>query len=700
MTRCDLHFFLAGGFAALLLILFSSGPFSSSAEAADFKLGSVDVKFDNTVSFGLGIRTSGRDCSFIGLDNGGCTSTGNVRSNNQGKGGNGYEFQVNFDDGNINTGRWEPYSIVAKLVSELELRYENYGAFIRGKFYYDYWGSEELGRNGGRFGMRPLSDAWRGTQVRKANNGAGHGAKLLDAFVFANWNMGDSSLSLRAGNQVVNWGESLFIQGGVNSFLPIDVGAIRTPGSELRDAYQPAPMLYASLTLPDGFGLEGFYQLASMRTTLDSCGTFFSTNDGFCQGGAYIMNGFEYNHPVAALGGAPSQLVPGLILPRIESQYARNSGQFGVKGSYFADWLNDGTDLALYFVNFHSPMPIGTFTATTTPFNAAQVCAGVGVPLAAPAAACLSPAVVPAILLAGAGSKYSLTQYPEDIRMFSMSFNTSLSDFLFLGGTALSGEFSYSPNMAFQVADTEVNANDLALVKLDALAAVAAAGGTVMDANIAAALAGTSTLLTSGRALTPRGAVIRGYDRENVITGQISTISTLQGSNPVTEFLGADTVPILFNLGFQALPNLDSRYLLVPRGSAYHYNALVDGLLGSGACPGLTGTPPQGTCGSVNYASSFSWGYRLALIAQYNNAFNTAWSVSPTIQWAHDVKGYSAGPIGPGFIEGKKSVSLGVSASLLNTWQASVQWTSSFGNKLQNFAYDKDFATVTVSYSF
>ncbi len=523
---------------------------------------------------------------------------------------------------------------------------------------------------------------------------------MLDAFVFATWDLGNTDLSVRAGNQVVNWGESLFIQGGVNSFLPIDVGAIRTPGSELKDAYQPAPMLYAAFTFPEGFGLEGFYQLASMRTTLDSCGTFFSTNDGYCQGGAYIMNGFEYGNPVPAAGGFPSQFVNGVFIRRVPSQYAKNSGQFGIKGSYFAEWLNDGTELGLYFVNFHSPMPIGTFTATTSPFNAAQVCAGAGVPLGAPAAACLSSAVVPALLINGAASKTTLLQYPEDIRMFSMSFNTSLSDFLFLGGTALSGEFSYSPNMPFQVSDTEINANDLALAKTDILAATAMAGGTVLAANIASALGSSSTALTSGRALTPRGGVIPGYDREHVITGQISTVSTLQGSNPVTEFLGADTIPILFNLGFQYLPELDSKYLLIPRGGAYHQNALVDRLLGSGVCPGLTGTPFTGTCNNVKYASSFSWGYRLALVAQYNNAFNTAWSVSPTIQWAHDVSGYSAGPIGPGFVEGKKSVTLGVSASLMNQWQASLQWTSSFGNKLQNNAYDKDFATVTVSYSF
>jgi len=127
-------------------------------------------------------------------------------------------------------------------------------------------------------------------------------------------------------------------------------------------------------------------------------------------------------------------------------------------------------------------------------------------------------------------------------------------------------------------------------------------------------------------------------------------------------------------------------------------------MLGSGACPGGPATNAlnlsTASCPGAQYASTFSWGYRLIATAQYNNAFNTAWTVSPSIQWAHDVSGYSAGPTGPGFIEGRKAVTLGVSGSLQNTWTVSANWTSSFGNKFQNMMYDKDFAQVNVSYAF
>ena len=706
MITRNLRSLLVGAVAAIGLVA-STGV----ASAVQFKFGDVNATLDSTVSIGMGVRTSGIDCSKIALDNGGCTTTGAAESHGGGAPGSGYAYGVNNDDGNINSRQWNPFTTVAKITSELQLDWKNYGAFIRGKAYYDYWGAQQQGTRSAGYGVRPLDDAWRGNGITDNNNGAGHGFKLLDAFVYGNFTVAGQALNVRLGNQVVNWGESLIFQGGINSFLPLDVSAIRTPGSQLKEAYQPAPMIYAQLGLPGNFGIEAFYEFAWSRTRLDSCGTFFSQNDGYCEGGAYIMNVFEYNHSVAALGGIPSQSYQGVIVPRIESQYARNSGQWGVKGSYYADWLNDGTDLGVYFTNFHANLPIGTFTAAGVPgVNGADFCAGAvagagGNPAATSVAACLSSPLASAVLIGGAhgGEIRTLAQYPEDIHMFGVSFNTTIADLL--GGTAVSGELTYSPNMPFQVADTTINANSLALNLTDQLADYITAhpGNTIAQAQAALAGDTPTTVLTNGRPLVGAGQVNPGYDRHRVMTGQIYTISTLATSNPVTEFLGADLVPLIANVGFQYL-NGTHKNLAVPMSGSYSNNAIVDYMLGSGACPGGPATNAlnlsTASCPDAQFASTFSWGYRLIATANYNNAFNTAWTVSPSIQWAHDVSGYSAGPTGPGFIEGRKAVTLGVSGTLQNTWTVSANWTSSFGNKFQNMMYDKDFAQLNVSYSF
>lgn len=697
---------------------------TGAANAAQYNFGDVKATLDSTVSVGTGIRTSGIDCQNVALDNGGCTTTGAKAT--AASGGSGYDAGVNNDDGNINSRRWNPYSTIAKITSELQLDWQNYGAFIRAKAYYDYWGARQQGTRSAGYGVRPLDDSMRTDEVTKGNNMAGHGFKLLDAFVYGKFDVGSLPLNVRLGNQVVNWGESLIIQGGLNSFLPLDVGAIRTPGAQLKDAYLPAPMIYAQLGLPANFGVEAFYEFGWQRTRIDSCGTFFSGSDAFCEGGAYVMNAREFNHPFP-LGGL-TQNFPGVMLPRIPGDYARDQGQYGVKGSYYADWLNDGTDMGLYYLNFHSNLPIGTFSAAKSEFtaldgttqisNAATGCANALVAVgavpnvatalaAAPAGSCLAGSPLAGLaLLGGASTKGSVVQYVEDIHMLGFSFNTTLADFL--GGSAFSGELAFSPNMPFQVADPEINASDLDQAKLSQAVAyiVANPGNTLGQLNTYLNSIPAAPILTGGRPLTTPGAHTLGYDRESVLTGQISTISTLSTSNPLTSALGADLIPVVFNIGFQYLPSLDEHqnHLALPRSGNYHDQPLVEWALGSGVgCSLLQTKLPVGAgnkCSDAQYATSFSSGYRLILPVQYNNAFNTAWTVTPSIQWAQDLTGYSAGPTGPGFIKGRKTITLGVAGSLQNTLNVSVNWTSSFGNKFQNLMYDKDFAQFNISYAF
>lgn len=270
-----------------------------------------------------------------------------------------------------------------------------------------------------------------------ARNAAGRGFDLLDAFVYGNFQVGDQYLTLRAGQQVVNWGESLFIQGGINSYVPLNVAALRTPGSEIKKALLPVPAIYANLSLPENFSLEAFYMMDWKQTQLDPVGTFFSGSDFFGPGGMYAQLGGEY----------PG----GVSLNRIDSDDPSRQGQFGVKIGHYADWLNQGTDLALYYTRFHSHLPILTFTEgnlgaiPTSPANVAQACAVLGTPTPIACQANLNT-----IIGAAASSLNYLDQYVEGIDQYGMSFNTSIPVF---GGTAFSGEVAYSPNMPFQHTD-------------------------------------------------------------------------------------------------------------------------------------------------------------------------------------------------------------------------------------------------------
>lgn len=638
---------------------------AGTAQAVEFKFGEATLLVDNTASIGIGVRASGQNCQNVNTANGGCTVDNGSTT--------GISFGVNDDDGNVNTDRGDIYSTPVKLTTDFELRYQNFGAFVRTKVFYDYWVNEELGDSNGRFGKRPITDGRRGDKARKFG---GRGADILDAFVFANFDVGGNPVTLRAGKQVINWGESLFIQGGVSSYLPVDVSALRTPGSELKEAYLPVPAVYASIALPGAISVEAFWQFDWKRTRLDACGTFFSGTDAACEGGAYVMNAGEY--PTAPI-----------LIPRQESDEGDDTGTFGVAFKHYATWLNNGTDLGFYYVRQSLTAPIGTFTlgdfsAGTAglpggPYpNAGALCAAAipGFNPLTDVPACLANPLFLGGFVGAANTKTYLTQYVNDVDSFGFSFNTSIP---LLGGSALSGELNYTPDMPFALNDVSINCQDLEASGIQALFGLARACRPDAPTGYAP------------------GDTIQGYDYEKSLTGQIGMISTLSGSNPVVDVFGGDILILVANAGFQYIPDLDSvnnRYA-IPRSAISNPNLATNTILGNDGCKASNG----GYC-EPTFADSFSWGYRLATSVDYNNAFGTAWTVSPSIQWAHDVSGYSAGPIGPGFVEGKKTISLGVTAALQSTWRASIQYTNSFGNEFRNFSADKDFTTMTVSYAF
>ncbi len=86
-------------------------------------------------------------------------------------------------------------------------------------------------------------------------------------------------MHLRGGNQVINWGEGLFFQNGLNSINPVDLAALRRPGSQLKEALLPVPLLFANFGITDSLNLEVFYQLQWRETVLEGCGTYFASND-------------------------------------------------------------------------------------------------------------------------------------------------------------------------------------------------------------------------------------------------------------------------------------------------------------------------------------------------------------------------------------------------------------------------------------
>ncbi len=654
MERKRKHHWWSRGLAAALgaALVFGGG---APAGAFQFEYGELLGNLDTTLSYGLSYRTQSRDERLIGIANG------------------GRAFSVNADDGNLNysTGI---FSNVVRATSELELRYRSYGTFVRGTAFYDFE-NENSSRE-----RTPLS--------REALDLVGSDAKLLDAFVWGSFNPAGRPLQLRLGEQVVSWGESTFIPNGLNVINPVDVNVLRQPGSELREAFLPEGMAWASLGLTENVTLEGLYLYDWDRTDLDPPGSYWSTNDFVGDGGFKVLFGF---------GGVPDNGVAPvdqtfLAVPRGADRTPSDSGQWGVALRYFAPWLND-TEFGFYFLNYHSRLPvISAQTGTASGAGqavavgaAAQVLGQTGDPVAAVAAGtaagvnvgaspeqaqAAATAGVQAAATGGAAAATALAtdfyartaryiiEYPEDVKLFGISFNTMLHQ----SGIALQGEVSHRRDMPLQVDDVE-----LLFAALGPINPAIAANNQVGDF--------TNQFAT----------YIPGFILRNVTQVQ-ATATKVFGP-----LLRANQFVVVGEAGVMRVHNMPDKGVLrlESPGTFISGNAALASFHG----PAAGQIEP-----SSAFADATSWGYRVVGRLDYNNAIG-AINLSPRLAWAHDVQGNSPGPGGP-FLEGRKAITAGLGATYLQSWGADLSYTSYFGAGRYNLINDRDYVAFSVRYSF
>jgi len=469
---------------ALAVALGTAAP----AYAVTFNIGEIEGQFDSSMSIGASWSTTDRDMDLVGSANGG---TG---------------FTQTGDDGRLNFKKGETFSKIFKGIHDLELRYGDSGAFIRGKYWYDF----ELKDEDRLF--KDISDSNRKEAAQSS------GAQILDAFLYHNYYVGDLPGTVRLGKQVVSWGESTFIGNSINSINPLDAAAFRRPGAEIKEGLIPVNMLYVSQSLTDQLSMETFYQLEWDQTIVDNCGTFFAGADVVadgCDTNYNILDAATVNSLLAlpaatraALGINVEQ--EGLLVRRGGDRDARDSGQYGVAFR----WLADSAEYGAYFMNYHSRTP----NLNVRNANAAAI-----------GAALATPALASPILLSN--GEYFL-EYPEDIRLYGASFSTTLPT-----GTAWSGEVSYRPNLPIQINSTDITG------RLARTVATAAAIGGATGGAAGAAAAG----------LAQAGVESRGYNRKEVT--QLQTTFT----HFFDQVLGAGRVTVVGELGYTHVGGLESK---------------------------------------------------------------------------------------------------------------------------------------------
>ncbi|SUD33317.1 type V secretory pathway, adhesin AidA [Pseudomonas fluorescens] len=614
--------------ARLPLAVSLASTLAGPAFGVSFNIGEVEGSFDSSLSVGASWSTAKPDRDLIGVNNGG-------------KG-----LSQTSDDGHLNFKRGETFSKIFKGIHDLELKYGDTGVFVRGKYWYDF----ELKDESREF--KDISDHNRKEGAKSS------GGQILDAFVYHNYSIADAPGSVRFGKQVVSWGESTFIGGGINSVNPIDVSAFRRPGAEIKEGLIPVNMFYVSQSLTDNLSAEAFYQLEWDQTVTDNCGTFFSQPDVIADGCSDNLPLLSKRSVVAAGGGMPLMNAfgvnineEGVLVKRGPDRDARDSGQFGVAMHYNFEPLD--TEFGAYFMNYHSRAPIFSARgASAATYRAANALTTV------PGASQLRPLIV-------AGNSSYFVEYPEDIRLYGLSFSTTLAT-----GTAWSGELSYRPNAPVQLNTTDI------------------------------LYAGVTPLLGLEAASPLKGAAdqdLNGYRRKEVT--QFQTTFT----HFFDQVMGASRLTLVGEVGVTHVGGLESsnkaRYGRDPvfgPGRGALCATLNSGTI-AGAGPGTDASNRTANCNNDGFTTATSWGYRGRAIWEYPDVFAGV-NLKPNVAWSHDVNGYSPGP-GGNFEEGRKAVSLGLDAEYQNTYTASLAYTNFFGGDY-NTSVDRDFVALSFGANF
>ena len=367
--------------------------------------GGTEIDFSSTLSFGAQVRLGKPLRDTIGNDNGGNVPTGTKLGaqingpGNEGAANPDFNF-LNGDDGNLNYKRGDVVSAPLKGTHEFGLKStDGWRALVRASWLKDF----------------KTGDTRRTELSEDAKDIAVTNWTWLDAWLSKDFKVLDErNATLRVGNQVLSWGEDIFIIGGINQINAFDLRKLRTPGAQVKEILRPAPMVSLNMGLTDTLSAEAYYQWKWNAFRFDPVGTFFSGADvvGAGQRPAYIpssaLTGFALCTPPTPCGDIGAGIQPGVNVVPFEGDRNPPKGQqFGLATRLKPK--GGDTEYGLYYQRYHDKLPFTTLF--TDPAYAAFNAANIGY----------------------------YNEYGKDKNLFGASFNTKV------GPVAVGGEISYRP---------------------------------------------------------------------------------------------------------------------------------------------------------------------------------------------------------------------------------------------------------------
>jgi hypothetical protein len=714
---------------------------AGNALADDFDLGwGITGNYKNRLSEGLIWRTDKPDSTLIYKDNlspGLCGNTtlanscysfnGDISANDRLVRAPGAYSGANKDDAEFNYRQGGLVAAMSKMSSELSL---SYGEFVFKVGALGFFDPSQY-----RFTEQHPDTSFQpanGLRPSPVGGSIGRDWILKDLLLSGKFNVLDHDFTASVGYQHIRWGESTLV--ALNSLSEINAPDLRVlyqPGTFISEIFRPTPAVLISTPLVENVSLDLTYLLDWEGVALPGGGTLFAPFDSLYKGTALLSLGQFHEDPdcrqrLPNVGADLSDTCETVAFDQ-NMGHPRHQGQFGGKLTWYAADLNGGTEFGFYFLNYHSRLPIASLVAanhscikdTTTDLTQAVVdCQGFKtIPTG------LEPAPIDTAKL--------FLEYPQDIQMYGMSFNTNAGKF------SLSGEISYRPNLPVQVQETDLvfaalqpalpkhdiylglqtlqqlSAQGLVNLGLDPVtAAQTVSSPKTIDLITNVALNPTTNfyLPSRGHAIPDyvgpyRGwgeiqpnQVIHGYQRLQVLQADFTGLRALGSSeNP----FGADQVIFIPEVGFTYVLDMPSRNKIQFEGGDLndtHYSPGSDGTGGSPSDGSSRAERLNPTQQKKGFASPFAAGYRLITRLEYDNVI-FGWNFKPQIIWSHDVTGIAIAP-SQNFIAGTKNWQISTDVETSNDLSVQLFYQGWTGGGTVNANRDKDFAGFAVNYSF
>jgi hypothetical protein len=579
--------------ASVSVALLGLGTISVNSYGYDFTtgLGDLSGSWVSNLTAGAGIRTKSPSCSLTGDPNAyGCGSAANVNQ------------WGSSDNGDLNYRKGQPFSSYISATSELLLTMpsEGYKFMIRGTAMYDFLVGDTA--------RTPLASSTL-AQVK-------YPVQLLDLWAEKDFALNGQQAHVRLGNQVVNWGESYFASGGINQTNSLDIQKLLIPGTQLKQALLPAPMLSFAAGLSHGFSTEAYYQFQWNGNRYPPVGTYWSVGNSFGRG-AVAGTGSSVNGNVNGVdagtiagpnsgnaatlssintgllngqyAGPPYQSMGFLVNTVLPSEY---KPQYGIRLNYKPKSID--VNFGFYYENYTDKSPV----------------------------------------LSGLANGTSQFSYLQNRQLFGVSANFGLGDW------AIGTELSYRPHDAVALS-------------------------TCFGAN------GPLDLNTNGVSgiNCPQWMDMKKFQYD--INGQLSLT---QSEYPFLKLIRADQAVLTAELTWIYYPGLSASGVTRTINGQNVHQAPAAGYftwLNNGSNLGYPITAAAGTSSSVGMTVDFNWTYDGSLIP--------GWQVTPGVTFTDALYGYTPTFTG-NYLQGAKSVNVYVLFNQNPaTWQAGINYTAFFG---------------------